>query len=328
MTAKLRPAYVVDLPSGRLAFDELGPLVRLEVRRAKNAGADVATVALGRRPGVEVSLDDEVTVELGWGEATSIVFTGNVQRVDRGLERLEFTAAGVQTALMRAHPSRNFVEQTAGQVVSALASDAGVDVEAEDGIDLPRYVCDPALSAYEHCQRLAECCGFDLYATAEGLLVFGAFDPNPFGDHAYRYAAELLSAGIEREEPFDSVTVVAESPASGAGADAASWLVKDSSAYAGQAGAGPVSLLRADPVLRTKEAGVRAARGWLERGRRGAVRGSVELMGDPEVALGDTVGLREVPDDQANGVYEVTALRHVLGPGTGFRTFLALGGMP
>ena len=46
----LRPTYAISLGTATLSSDHLGPLVSLDVERAKNAGADWVELALGRVP--------------------------------------------------------------------------------------------------------------------------------------------------------------------------------------------------------------------------------------------------------------------------------------
>jgi phage protein D len=323
----LRPTYSIALGATTLSSDTLGPLVALEVERAKNGGADRALLALGRRPEVSPSEGDPATMELGWDGDTSLVFTGEVQAVDRGVLGLEVSCAGSAVKLLRARVDQTYRGQSAGQVVSALASNAGVDTDTvEDGVRLPTYLADSATRAWDHCLRLARRCGFDLYTTEGGALVFAAFATTS-ADVTFRYGIDVVSVSIERTAHGDGVAVVPESPASGQGDDASSWLVKDPSPYRGEAG-GAATMVLSDPALRTKEAADTAARGLMDFRRREAVTGVLELMGSPGVTLGQSVALDGLPDDVLNDTYQVLAVRHALDRRRGFRTIVGLGGMP
>jgi phage protein D len=323
----LKPTYAVMLGSFRLASDHLAPLVALRVDRAKNAGADWATVTIGRVQAVSVSAGDPATVELGWDGDTTLVFTGQVEAVTQEITGTTVTAAGSQMTLIRARSDRTFTRQSAGQVVSALAGDAGVETgTVEDGIDLPAYHVDSARRAWEHCLGLARRCGFDCYANADGTLVFAPFT-TLVADKTFRYAAEVLSASLQRWRPGGGATVVPESPASGQGDDTSAWLVKDPSPYQGEAG-DPATLVVSDPLLRTKEAADSAAAGLVAFWQRQVITGDVELMGDPDVTLGQAIALSGMPDDSWNDTYQVLAVRHVLDDRRGFRTQAGLGGMP
>lgn len=324
----LRPSYSIGLDQDTLSSDTLGPLSALEVRRCKNGGADEAVISLGRVPAVNPEEGDAVTIELGWDGEMELVFTGVVEAVDWGIGRMEVACVGSQMKLMRARADRAFVSQAAGQVVTALAADAGVETETvEDGIDLPVYLVDSARSSYDHCLGLARRCGFDLYTTEEEKLVFAQFAVTS-ADHTFRYGEQIIGASVEKGIALDEVSIVPESPASSSGDETASWFIKDPSPHAGKAGGGPATLLLSDPLLRTKEAADRAANARLYLSQRGAVLGCVELMGSPKVRLGEAVALEGVPDAGVDGLYQVMTVRHCLDRRRGFRTFVALGGIP
>ncbi len=323
----LRPTYSISLGGDTISSDTLRGLVTLEVERAKNAGADRAVVALGRIPDVSPSEGDPAAIELGWDGDNAVVFTGEVAAVDRGVLGLEVTCAGTQALLHRARGDRTFVDQSAGDVFSTLASDAGADTDTvEDGIRLPVYLADSSRSALGHCLALARRCGFDLYATPDGALVFASFAPSA-PDVTFRYGVDVISASVERTVPPDGVTVVPESPASGQGDDTSSWLVKDPSSYAGQSGGSPGASV-SDPVLRTRDAADSAALARTDGWARAAVNGRLQATGNTDVALGGTVQVDGMADDALNDRYQVMAVRHVLDRARGFRTLVALGGLP
>lgn len=323
----LKPTYAVTLGSVRLASDHLAPLVALSVERAKNAAADWATVTIGRAQAISVSEGDSATVELGWDGSTSLVFTGEVEAVTQEVAGTTVTCAGSQIKLMRARSDRAFTAQPAGQVVSALAGDAGVETDTvEDGIDLPVYHVDSVRHAWEHCLGLARRCGFDCYANADGTLVFARF-ASTSADKTFRWGAEILSASLQRWRADGGVAVVPESPASGQGDDTSAWLVKDPSPYRGEAG-GTATLVVSDPLLRTKEAADSSAAGRVAFRMRESITGDLELMGNPDVTLGQAVALSGMPQDDWNDIYQVTGVRHTLDGRRGFRTRVALGGMP
>jgi phage protein D len=317
----------VTLGGATLSSETLGPLIALDVQRAKNSGADRAAVRLGRVPQADPAQGDPVAIEMGWEGETTLVFTGHVQSVERSVPGLAVECAGSQAALIAARSDRTFLAQSAGEVVSVLASDAGVEVEAaEDGIRLSRYLADSMRHSYDHCLGLALRCGFDLYTTESGSLVFAPFTADS-ADHEFRFGAEIVSTWVDRTPVGEGVAIVPESPASASGDDTASWLVKDPSPHRGEAG-GTATLIRSDPIVRTKEAADTAAGGWLDRMRRDATSGGLELMGSPQVGLGDAVALAELPDRAMNATYQVMAVRHLLDRQRGFRTAVALAGLP
>jgi phage protein D len=318
----LRPTYTVSLGSTTLSSEQLEPLAALVVERAQDGGADGAVLTLGERSELAAAEGDAVTVELGWDGDTTLVFTGAVDIVERRIHGLEITCSGGRALLARTRADATYVGQTAGQVVTALAGEAGVDTgDVQDGVKLPVYVADSGRSHHAHCLRLARWCGFGLYCDAAGALVFAPFTAAT-PDRTFRYGADLLSASAQRSTPCGEATVVPESPASAQGDETASWLVKDPSPNVGGTGAA----ILCEPALRTKDAAATAAQALADRAARATVSGRIELAGIPHVALGTAVALEDMPDADLNATYEVRALRHVLDRQRGFRTQLVLGG--
>jgi phage protein D len=324
----LKPGYNIKLDQDTLSSDGLGALMALDVRCCKNGAADEAIIALGRVPSINPSEGAKVSIELGWDGDVEAVFTGTVEAVESGIGGMEIVCLGNEMKMVRTRSDRAFVNQNAGEVVKALADEANVATATiEDGIDLPFYMAYSSMTFYDHALGLARRCGFDLYTTPEGGLIFASFAVM-LADHIYRYGAEILDASIEQGTPLDSVGVVPESPASSSGAETASWFVKDPSPHQVLAGSGAATLLLSDALLKTKEAADTAAKAGLSFSQRDAVFGHVELMGSPDVKLGEAVQLMSVPDEGVDGLYQVMSVRHRLDRRHGFRTVAGLGGMP
>ena len=228
---------------------------------------------------------------------------------------------------MQKRSNRTFVNQAAGQVVSALAGDAGAAAgQVREGFSMPAYLVDSSRHAWDHCLALAARCGYDLYTKELGTIVFAPFSAF-VADHTLEYGVDIVSARVERTKPDDTLAVVPESPSSGSGSETSSWLVKDPSSYAAGTDAA-TSLLVSDPVLRTKQAAAGSAEGAIAFRKRREVNGFVESMGNPAVKLGQAVALKGMPDDSLNDLYQVLSVRHVLDRRRGFRTYIGLGGMP
>src|SRR5436309_2213714 len=111
----------------------------------------------------------------------------------------------------------------------------GATVSSEDWRGLVAMEVERSKNCCADTAVVARRCGFDLYTTPKGALVFGAFVPRA-PDATFRFGVDVVSASIERTVPPEGVTVVPESPSSGQGSDTASWLVKDSSSFVGQSG--------------------------------------------------------------------------------------------
>jgi phage protein D len=320
------PEFEVAVGKEKLKSGGKGSLWRLEILREVNGGADEAFLQLGLTQALDAKPGDDVTVDLGYEGRLNRVFTGTVERVACGLASLELQALGAQAPLMRMRGDKGFVNQKAGEVFQALASDAGAQVgRAEAGTPMSFYLADSAYSHWEHGLRLGLHSGNDVYSDAEGKLVFAPIngDAPPVN---LKFGVDLLQAACENAEVSGKVVRIPESPASSSGEETAAWIAKDSGPHKGEAGKGG-GAPRYHPFLRTQEHAQASADSLQLRREREARNAEVEMLGRPEVELGDTVKLEGLPAG-GDGTYVVLALRHALGLRSGFRTYATLGGVP
>jgi phage protein D len=190
---------------------------------------------------------------------------------------------------------------------------------AEDGISYPVYVVDGERSIYAHMLDLAESCGFDLYLTPDGKLVFEKFQEGRTV-HVFEYAKHIVSLDVRRATPAaEQVEVWGESATATNGDDAAAWVTTDFGSSKGVAGTGRRLLLQR-PSLRTAAAARTAAQGALTEIKRRSVRGRLVTVGRPEVKLGDAIRIAAVPDGSLNGNYQVRGVNHRVTKSGGFTT--------
>lgn len=320
------PAYEVAIGGKTLESGGKGDLWRLEILREVNGGADEALLQLGLSQPLDAKPGDELTVDLGYSGSLHRVFTGTVERMASGLASLEILALGAQAPLLRMRGDKAYVNQEAGEVFRALAGDAGAQVgKAEAGVPLSFYLADSGCSHWEHGLRLGLHSGNDVYADAGGKLVFAPIN----GDAPpvkLRFGVDLLQAACESGVVPEKAVRIPESPASSAGEETANWIAKDSGPHKGEAGEGAGGP-RYHPWLRTQEHAQASADAlWLRR-QRETRHAEVEMVGKPDLELGDTVELEELPAG-GDGIYVVLGLRHAFGLRSGFRTYATLGGVP
>jgi hypothetical protein len=113
------------------------------------------------------------------------------------------------------------------------------------------------------------------------------------------------------------------------GADTWHWLARDLSSFRGESGSGVRARGIQDGVVRTKDAAANAASARLGAIRDGATSGSVSVLGNPAVDLGQAIEIRDAPRPELNGLFKVVSLRHVFSKREGFVTvvgFTAQGG--
>lgn len=326
------PEYAVAVGGKTLKSGGKGDLWRLEILREVNGGADEALLQLGLSQPLDVKPGDDLTIDLGYSGTLHRVFTGTVERMAGGLASLEILALGAQAALLRKRGDKAYVNQKAGEVFQALAGDAGAQVgKAEAGVPLSFYLADSALSHWEHGLKLGLHSGNDLYADADGKLVFAPIN----GDAPpvkLKFGVDLLQAACESGVVPEKAMRIPESPASSAGEETANWIAKDSAPHMGEAGSSSSRGVGEGrptyrPWLRTQEHAQASADAlWLRR-QREARHAEVEMLGKSDLELGDTVELEELPAG-GDGTYVVLGLRHAFGLRSGFRTYASLGGVP
>ncbi|MEO1091403.1 MAG: hypothetical protein AAFX81_12250 [Pseudomonadota bacterium] len=324
----LRPAFQVTLGGQRV--DSSGaPLSNtisaLDVQLSMDPmRADQTSITLGQVGALTPAPDDAATIELGYadeGENLVQVMAGTVFEVGHAVTTERIVCLGAAATLARRTTATTFRDRQAGEIVRALATDAGVAV-ARTGTSsvLPYYAVDRQRSLLRHMADLAALTGFDLYVDAAGELVF-----EPFGSgrevFAIAYATDVLSYDAKRRPAvFGGVEAFGESPGASAGADSWSWLTKDFGPRKGSAGRGDPVLHVDRSALRTAEAAQQAADAALTFVDRQRLAGQVQVIGRPAIGLGDAIRLSNMPEDDLNATFQVRALRHRLDRQSGFVT--------
>jgi phage protein D len=335
----LRPTFTLTI--GSLSSSTDNPVAApgaLFVDRDMDVPADALRLHLRERAGIAVG--DEVTLELGHDGEEETAFTGAVEAVRPAISGVAVRALGKTHDLLNLRVSTTYVNQSAGSIARDLIGQAGLSAgTVDDGPVLPRYVVDRAMSGYRHLKELADRLGYELYADRDGNLMFHPLGPSAnldslggalgaaaggllgVGGESYAFGQQLLSAATGwRGVAWGTVNVGGESPISGQGDTTEHWLTTDDADYTGTAGdVAPVLLVR-DPVARTKDLADRFAAGRLAVAARTARGVSITVLGRPQVDLGHTVAVADVPDETVNGSGYVRAIRHRFDDESGFVT--------
>ena len=334
MSTLLTPAYRLTV-GHRVADTTVEPkasaLTDLVVTLDLDAWLDTAVLSLGQVGGLAPALDDQATIELGYADDPSLtqVFDGYVDVAEPSLLTRRITATSAGRALARLFVDQTYEGQTAGAIVTDLASRAGVDVASvDDGIAFPAYVIDSQRPALAHVRDLAALSGVDAYIDSDGKLVFQAFTVGNV-IHDVDYAKQVLALEVDRWAGTDvAVKAWGESPTGSAGADAWGWLTKDFSSSAGTAGSGTPAFVLERAALRTAEAAATAAAAALRDFERRAIQGRVVMPGRGEVKLGDAVRLRDVPAGGFDDTYQVRRVVHRITKDAGFTTAVCFTAIP
>lgn len=331
----LRPAYritVGDRVVDTTAEPKASTAVELTVRLDMDTPADSVTLVQGQVGGLRAEPGDDMSVELGYSdEETGLirVLTGTVVTVEPGLRTERVVGHSTADALLRTYVDRTFEDGTAGDIVTALAQEAGVDVErVEDGPELPAYVVDGRRSAARHIRDLAYLAGFDTYQVPTGGLVFEALAGSRTV-HTLKYGEHVLAAEQWHARPrAGTVLTWGESPGSSRGDESWAWLTKDFTPRRGSAGTGAPTLVVERPALRTGKVAAAAATGIADALAASSLRVRVRIQGRPQVELGDLVRLERFPEkaavDRLDGNYQVRGVQHRLTKVDGLLTDLTL----
>jgi phage protein D len=322
----LKPAYKLTIGDKIVDTTEepqASTVVDLTVALDMDAPADGFTLVLGQVNGLKPERDDEAVIELGYTDDGELiqVMTGTVAAVEPGLTTSRVIGYSAAATLLRTFVEQTYESKTAGQIVGDLAGRADVDVAAaEDGITFPAYVVDGRRSVYHHMRDLADLCGFDLYVSADGELVFEEFVSGKTV-HVLEYAKHIVELDVLQAPPrAESVEAWGESPGGGQAEEAWAWLTKDFGGSKGTAGSGDPKLSLERPALRTADAARVAADAAHTRIQRRTLRGRLLTVGMPQFKLGDAVRLRDVPEDVLNGTFQVRKVTHRITKPGGFTT--------
>lgn len=327
----LRPAYrivigdhVVDTTQEARASTAVELTVRLDL----DAPADGFTLRQGQVGGLRPQPGDDAAISLGYADDPAglvRVLTGLVVAVEPGLETKRITGHSTADKLLRTFVDKTFEDTTAGEVVRALGTEAGIDLDSvEDGPPLPAYVVDGRRPVARHLRDLAYLAGFDTYVTAAGGLVFEGFTGSrPV--HKLKYGEHVLAAELFRARPrAGTVQVWGDSPGSSRGDESWAWLTKDFGARRGSAGTATPTLLVERAAVRTGKLAASVATSVAETLTEQALHGRVRIQGRPQLALGDVVRLEGFPEragvDELDGNYQVRGVRHHLTKTTGLIT--------
>ena len=312
----LKPAYKVKI--GQETYDSTtsSEIVSVNIDCDINIPLDIFKIVF--KPGDKASSlkkGDLTTIELGNEGSTSKVFTGAIDSVEPRVKGTVASGYSVAATLTRLRIHQIYEKQTAGAIIKDLSQRIGLSVkEASDGISFPMYVVDDSKPVYEHMRELSQLCGFDLFMTTEGMVMFKKFEekkPSPF-----KYGRDILKATVQQVTPsYTGVKVFEESPSSTKGADTAHWLTDN--VLGGTAGKGDQWFSVGHPAIRDKDSADKVAVAKLES-LLVSLKGIIMTIGNPKVGLGDTIEIKEMPDERMNGKFEVVRASHAFNMEQGY----------
>lgn len=278
--------------------------------------------------GLAVAHADPMEITLSNGDRSTKVMTATVDRVTSHQGYVRISGRCVLAAAARARTDRVFLNQGMAQIAGDLASDAGISTgQIDSGDTYPYFVADTAQTVFDHLLALAHLEGMDLYDDTDGALVLRRFDKSE-ADRKLYHGIHLLDARVFHDmSACDRVQVTGEGPSSSAGSQKWHHLLKDPSSVQSTAGEGSAARLVARAAARSSDAAERLATGRLGAALDHATRGTLRLLGDPTITLGDAVEVTSAPWPETNGVYKVVHVRHRVMKRAGYVTTLGVTGM-
>jgi hypothetical protein len=314
----LRPAYNIKIGSGSFDPASGGDVLSVSVECDLNVPLDVFSIML--RPGDKASSvkrGDEVSIEIGNEGALTKVMTGMVESVRPGVTGIAVTGYSLAMVMAGIKLHQIYEKQASGAIVKDLVEKAGLKAkDPEDGITYPMYTIDTSRSIYEHMRELASLSGFDLFLNADGAVIFKKFEGKK--PKKFKYGRDIIGCEVrEITPPYTSVKVIGESPASTKGSDKAHWLSKGGTGVT--SGNGDRVLIVRHPAIRDKDTADQVAAAKMES-ILVELAGTLKVLGNPKVGLGDTIEIKEMPDGRMNGEFEAVRVSHTMNGQEGYVT--------
>ncbi len=273
---------------------------------------------------VEISAapGDPALLELDGGDGASTVLTGSVRGFHRSIRETRAVAADAGADLSAYRPAVTFEKQDAGDVIRALASEAGVSISVvEMELPLAAYVAHQRRTAAEHIAYLASLAGAIASVTADGELSVVA-RPGEQPEMALLYGREIIEYDVrERPGPPVQRVVVGSGPAGAANApDALRPSAGHLPGNAPDPGVGTV--WQSASVLRTPGAAVTASQAATTDAAASASAVQMRCFLLPSLRPGMVIEVQELPEGLSGGPWLITRVTHQLAPGLGGVTTL------
>ena len=305
-------------PSIKISLGDLvyeSQVMQLESQLTLLPGVNRVKVLLPAKVKFEAVPGDDCTVELGFTDEPELVFTGQIRRTQRGFLHTEVLCTDAGAALHRFRPAATFEKQAAKDIIDALASEVGVDVDKIDlGLQLAAYAAHQRRTAAEHIAHLAKLAGAIAYVTPEGALRAINW-PEGKPDLALRYGRDIEDYRVsDIEAPAYQPFHIGNGPAGSASAPDA--LRQSLTALPDNAtSAGLDAVWQAQAILRTPEAAATAAESAARALAVMTKQVRAHCILSPAIKVGSIVEVQELPDELAGGPWLISRVEHAVQPG-------------
>jgi hypothetical protein len=318
----LKVSYKIKIGQVNYTADDKSQLIDVRSHSCLDVPVNSCRIILSIPKGLTIAPEDSISVELGYDKTSTLVFTGKVSSVDWGIDRVNIYASSDFTSLTTARLNLLFEKPSAGDIIKDIVQNrlklpvARID----DGLKFSVYTLGDRHPVYDQLKFLARQCGFDFYANPEDKAVFAKY--NAVTTHECKYGEDILAYNLHQvNNSIIGIEIYGESPASqGQGEQAYSWLTKKE--VKGTAGSNSAIMLRLTNVTaRTQQIANNIATAWLQSLPK-KLSGSVKVLGNAKIKLGDSLKISQMPISQQNGNFKITGVIHTLNRRSGFCTLI------
>jgi hypothetical protein len=277
--------------------------------------------------GQAVKHGDQLTVELKSGDRSGKVATVDVHAIESSFGETRIAGATGKGRLAHKRINQVYQNQSLGQIIRDLASQANVQVgKVDTGSSYSYLVVHESKQVLAHIRELAVREGMDVYFDTENKLNVSAFAKTS-ADHTFHYGIDILDLVAQHEEPAASrVMVYGESPSSNQGSSTWYWLAKDLKPFRGEVGDGSRLAVLGDRALRTKDSADTQAKSKLGAVKDQASTGRMTILGNPEVKVADAIEVKSAPQPELNGLFKVASIAHRYSKRHGYVTHIGFTG--
>jgi hypothetical protein len=271
------------------------------------------------RTPISASAGDDATLDLDGGEGSERVLTGVVRMVRRGIGQTEVIVADASFALAELRPATTFRNQSADDVIKALASAAGITVRADVGLPIAAYVADQRRSAAQHISLLAQLGGALARVNGDGELEVNR-PVAAMPDVALKYGREIVTCDISSgAAPSAKRVRTGSGPAGSAMAPNALRATKEP-LPSGASDPGNGAIWTPSAILRTPAAAATAGASADVAATSAATRIRATAFLLPALRPGLVVDVQGLPVAMSGGPWMLTRVTHTLGAREGGRT--------
>jgi hypothetical protein len=293
--------------------------LRITVQLAPLPGIGSFRAVFPARTPISASAGDDATLDLDGGEGNKRVLTGVVRVVRRGIHQTEVIVADASFALAELRPATTYRNQSADDVIKALASDAGITVHANVGLPMAAYVADQRRSAAQHIAMLATLGGAVARVNGDGELEVSR-PVAAMPDAAMKYGREIVECNVSAGAASTAKHIRTGSGPAGSAMAPNALRPTKKPLPSGASDPGNGAIWTPAAILRTPAAASTAGASADVTTASAATRIRATAFLIPALRPGLVVDVQDLPGAMSGGPWMLTRVTHTLDAREGGRT--------